>query len=137
MSQPFEINAGKLNALKLSARKIILTKSQQEVVDQLVDCTATVLPNIDRDTIALLLKVACREWEILMKKPINDFRFIHVNERMKGFSEIFSIFLAKLGEILVDPLDENTMKYLKTSVLKNYKDFLEAEGYVVTYEIEE
>ena len=111
-------------------------KGQQEILDKLVDCMYTVLPNIEKETLRTLMTVASREWEMLTKRPINEFRFIHVNERMKAFSEISTIFMAKLGETLIDPIDENTMQFLRNSALKNYKDFLEAEGYEVTYEID-
>lgn len=136
MSQEFKFDQGKLNAIKIAARKIILNKGQQEILDKLVDCMHTVLPNIDKETLRTLMTVASREWEMLTKRPINEFRFIHVNERMKAFSEIFTMFMAKLGETLITPIDESTMKFLRNSALKNYKDFLEAEGYEVTYEID-
>ena len=133
MSVSFDFDQGKTNSVKISSRKIMLNKGQLEIFEKLMDCISNAMPSIDESTIESVLKASVREWEKEKIRPINEFRFIHANERMKSFDEIYTFFMDKLGEILVDSIHTETIVFLRTAVLTNYKDFLEAEGYVVDY----
>ena len=81
----------------------------------------------------ILLKTT-REWEIEEKQRLNNFKFIHVNERMKAFDKIFSYFITTLNDLLFEAVDEQTTNFLRKATLTNYKDVLEAEGYVVSFQ---
>jgi len=135
MSISFEIDQGKLNGALISARKIMLNKGQIEILEKIQDCIHTAMPSLSKTTIEALLKAACRDWEKEYVRPINDFRFIHVNERMAAFYQIFMFFIRRFNDLLVTPLDAPTVVFLRNSSLIFFKDFLEAEGYVVNYEI--
>ncbi|MBY9001451.1 MAG: hypothetical protein KGD64_11075 [Candidatus Heimdallarchaeota archaeon] len=135
MSITFELDQDKLNAALISSRKIMLNKGQIEVLEKLHDCIHTALPSLSENVIELLMKTSCRDWEKEYVRPINDFRFIHVNERMAAFYQIFMFFIRRINDLLITPLDTSTVIFLRNASLINFKDFLEAEGYVVTYEI--
>ena len=133
MSVRFELEQGKVNSVLISSRKIMLNKGQLEVLEKLIGCVTTAMPSIEQGTIEALMKNACRDWEKQTVRPINEFRFIHANERMKSFDEIFSYYVARLNNVLVEQLSEEVTAFLRSVVLTNYKDYLEAEGYVVDY----
>lgn len=133
MSVTFELDQGKINSVLVSSRKIMLNKGQVEIFEKLFDCVYNTMPSINKQTIEAILKLSCRDWEKEKVKPINEFRFIHANERMKAFDEIIIQFFLRFREILVDSLDAETVAFLRNAILTNYKDFLEAEGYVVDY----
>ena len=135
MSIEFELDQGKVNATVLSSTKIMLNKGQLEILEKLIDCILTAMPSIAKGTIEAIMKNACRDWEKQTVRPINEFRFIHANERMKSFDEIFSFYVSRLNGILLEPLNEETADFLRSATLINYRDFLEAEGYVVDFEI--
>ncbi|MHA1408611.1 MAG: hypothetical protein ACTSSG_14695 [Candidatus Heimdallarchaeaceae archaeon] len=107
MSVKFELDQGKVNTLKINLRKRVLNKVQSEILD--------------------------RDWEMERKLLLNDFRFMHVNDRIKEFDYIFAYFIKRLRETLTYELDDETVDFLRKSVLTNYRDFLGSEGYVVDY----
>ena len=133
MSISFELEQGKLNAIIIKSRKIMLNKGQLEIFEKLLECVMNAMPSTNRTGIETVLKKTCREWEIEKGRPINEFRFIHANERMKAFDEIFSYYVARLNDVLVVQLSEEVVAFLRNAALTNYKDYLEAEGYVVDY----
>ena len=135
MSVTFELDQGKLNAAIISSRKIMLNKGQLEVLEKLKDCIHTAMPSLGDNAVDALMKAACRDWEKEYVRPINDFRFIHVDERMAAFYQIFMFFIRRLNDLLIEQMDSHTVIFLRNSCLINFKDFLEAEGYVVTYKI--
>ena len=135
MSVTFELDQGKLNSALISSRKIMLNKGQIEVLEKLQDCIRTTMPSLGENVIAALMKAACRDWEKEYVRPINDFRFIHVDERMAAFYQIFMFFIRRINDLLVTSLDAQTVVFLRNASLIHFKDFLEAEGYVVNYEI--
>ncbi len=133
MSITFELDQGKTNAALISSRKIMLNKGQVEIFEKLLDCLFNAMPSLNKGTLDAILKLSCREWEKEKVKPINEFRFIHANERMKAFDEILVQFFLRFREILADSLNAETVSFLRNAALTNYKDFLEAEGYVVDF----
>jgi len=133
MSISFELDQGKTNKVLISSRKIMLNKGQLEIFEKLLECIMHAMPNTNRTGIEAILKQSCREWEIEKVRPINEFRFIHANERMKAFEEILILFFLSLRNAMVHPLNAETVSFLRNAILKSYKDFLEAEGYVVDY----
>lgn len=135
MSVTFELDQGKLNSALIRSRKIMLNKGQIEVLEKLQDCITTAMPSISKNVVDSLMKVACRDWEKEYVRPVNDFRFIHVDERMAAFYQIFMFFIRRLNDLLIVPLDAATVIFLRNACLINFRDFLEAEGYVVNYEI--
>ena len=133
MSINFELEQGKLNVITIKSRKIMLNKGQLEIFEKLLECVMNAMPTTNRTGIETVLKQTCREWEKEQGRPINEFRFIHANERMKAFNEILIKFFLTLGEIMIHSLNAETVAFLKSAILSSYKDFLEAEGYVVDY----
>lgn len=133
MSVRFELKQDKVNSVLISSRKIMLNKGQLEILEMLIGCVTTAMPSIEQGTIEALMRNACRDWEKQTVRPINEFRFIHANERMKSFDEIFSYYVARLNDVLVEQLSEEVVDFLRNAALTNYKDYLEAEGYVVDY----
>jgi len=133
MSVTFELDQGKTNAVIISSRKIMLNKGQIEIFEQLLACVSNAMPRVSKSTLDAVLKLSCRDWEKEKVRPINEFRFIHANERMKAFDEILVPFFSRFREILVHSLNDETVSFLRNAALTNYKDFLEAEGYVVDY----
>ena len=131
----FEINEAKYNPLKLSVKKIIIPKGQEEIIDRLKGCISAALIGLSKEVIYTLLVLAKREWEKANMKPLNDFRFMHVNERIKAFDSMIKTFIVHLNSVLISPLEESQQAFLRKNALTNYKDILETEGYVVTYEI--
>lgn len=133
MSVTFELDQGKTNAVLIGSRKIMLNKGQVEIFEQLLACVFNAMPSVNKGTLDAVLKLSCRDWEKEKVRPINEFRFIHANERMKSFDEILVQFFLRFREILSGSLDAETVSFLRNAVLTNYKDFLEAEGYVVDF----
>ena len=133
MSITFELDQGKTNAAIIGSRKIMLNKGQAEIFEKLLDCVFNALPSVNKSTLESVLKLSCRDWEKENVKPLNEFRFIHANKRMKAFDEILIIFFLRFRELLAQPLTAETVAFLRNATLTNYKDFLEAEGYVVDY----
>ncbi len=133
MSITFELDQGKTNAVLISSRKIMLNKGQVEIFEKLLDCVFNAIPSMNKGTLEALLKLSCRDWEKEKVRPINEFRFIHANERMKAFDEILVQFFLRFRELLTGSLNAETVSFLRNAILTNYKDFLEAEGYVVDY----
>lgn len=133
MSISFELEQGKLNAIIIKSRKIMLNKGQLEIFEKLLECVMNAMPSTDRTGVETVLKQTCREWEKEKGRPINEFRFIHANERMKAFDEILIKFFLTLREIMIYALNAETVAFLRNAILTSYKDFLEAEGYVVDY----
>ena len=135
MSVTFELDQEKLKSALISSRKIMLNKGQIEILEKLQDCIHTAMPNLSESVIEALMKVACRDWEKEYVRPINDFRFIHFDERMAAFYQIFMFFIRRINDLLITSLDAPTVVFLRNASLIFFKDFLEAEGYVVNYEI--
>jgi hypothetical protein len=135
MSVTFELDQEKLKGALISSRKIMLNKGQIEILEKLQDCIHTAMPSLGENTIEALMKAACRDWEKEYVRPINDFRFIHVDERMAAFYQIFMFFIRRFNDLLITSLDAPTVVFLRNASLIFFKDFLEAEGYVVNYEI--
>ena len=135
MSVTFELDQEKLNSALISSRKIMLNKGQIEILEKLRDCIHTAMPSLGENIIEALMKAACRDWEKEYVRPINDFRFIHVDERMAAFYQIFMFFIRRFNDLLITSLDAQTVVFLRNASLIFFKDFLEAEGYVVNYEI--
>ena len=133
MSVTFELDQGKVNAALIGSRKIMLNKGQIEIFEQLLDCVFNAMPSVNKSTLEAVLKLSCRDWEKEKVRPINEFRFIHANERMKAFDEILVQYFLRFREILADSLNAETVSFLRNAALTNFKDFLEAEGYVVDY----
>ncbi|MHA2357471.1 MAG: hypothetical protein ACXABK_01710, partial [Candidatus Heimdallarchaeaceae archaeon] len=123
----------KINALVILARKRILNKVQTEIIENFTNCVHNALPSIERETLKNILIVATRDWEIDKVLPLNDFNFMHVNDRIKEFDNIYSFFMTRLQNILVEQLDYETIDFLRKAVLTCYRDFLGSEGYVVDY----
>ncbi len=135
MSQKFDCDNEKVNILKISTRNLIPDKVKADILTKLTECVLTAIPLLDRDLIHSILLKTSREWEIEEKQRLNNFKFIHVNERMKAFDKIFIYFITTLNDILFEIVDEQTTIFLRNATLTNYKDVLEAEGYVVSYQI--
>lgn len=135
MSVTFELDQGKLNSALISSRKIMLNKGQIEILEKLRDCIHAAMPSLSENIIEALMKASCRDWEKEYVRPINDFRFIHVDERMAAFYQIFMFFIRRFNDLLITSLDAQTVVFLRNASLIFFKDFLEAEGYVVNYEI--
>ena len=133
MSGRFELNEGKVNALKISVRKRILNKVQTEIIENFTNCIYNALPSIERDTLKNIVIVATRDWEMARVLPLNDFNFMHVNDRIKEFDNIYGLFISRLQDILIEQLDDETVDFLRKAVLTCYRDFLGSEGYVVDY----
>ena len=133
MSVKFELDQGKVNSLKISLRKRILNKVQIEILDTFTDCVFNAMPSIEKETIKAILSTASRDWEIERKLRLNDFKFIHVNERIKEFDFIFAYYISRLREVLISGIDDETIDFLRKAVLTNYRDFLGSEGYEVDY----
>ncbi|MCE7741054.1 MAG: hypothetical protein GOP50_01225 [Candidatus Heimdallarchaeota archaeon] len=133
MSITFELDQGKTNAILISSRKIMLNKGQVEIFEKLFDCVFNAMPSMNKVTLDAILKLSCRDWEKEKVRPINEFRFIHANERMKSFDEILVLFFLRFRELLIDSLNAETVAFLRNASLTIYKDFLEAEGYVVDF----
>jgi len=133
MSVKFELDQGKVNTLKINLRKRVLNKVQSEILENFTNCVLNAMPSIEKDTIKALLYAASRDWEMERKLLLNDFRFMHVNDRIKEFDYIFAFFIKRLRETLTYELDDETVDFLRKSVLTNYRDFLGSEGYVVDY----
>jgi len=134
MSQKFDCDQEKVNILKISTRNLIPDKVKADILTKLTECVLTAIPLLDRDFIYTILLKTTREWEIEEKQRLNNFKFIHVNERMKAFDKIFDFFIASLNDLLFEALDEQTANFLRKATLTNYKDVLEAEGYVVSFQ---
>ena len=135
MSQKFDCDLEKVNILKISTRNLIPDKVKADILTRLTECVLTAIPLLNRDLIYTILLKASREWEIEEKQRLNNFKFIHVNERMKAFDKIFIYFVTSLNDLLFETVDEQTTSFLRNAALTNYKDVLEAEGYVVSYQI--
>ncbi|OLS32664.1 MAG: hypothetical protein HeimAB125_06690 [Candidatus Heimdallarchaeota archaeon AB_125] len=133
MSISFELDQRKANAVMISSRKIMLNKGQLEIFEKLLECIMNAMPTINRSGIEAILKHSCREWEKEKVRPINEFRFIHANERMKAFDEILIKLFFTLKKAMIHPLNDETIAFLRNAILTSYKDFLEAEGYVVDF----
>ena len=133
MSISFELDQRKANAVMISSRKIMLNKGQLEIFEKLLECIMNAMPTINRSGIEAILKQSCREWEKEKVRPINEFRFIHANERMKAFDEILIKLFFTLKSSMIHPLNDETVAFLRNAILTSYKDFLEAEGYVVDF----
>ena len=133
MSISFELDQRKANAVMISSRKIMLNKGQLEIFEKLLECIMNAMPTINRSGIEAILKQSCREWEKEKVRPINEFRFIHANERMKAFDEILIKLFFTLKKAMIHPLNDETIAFLRNAILTSYKDFLEAEGYVVDF----
>lgn len=133
MSVRFELVEGKVNAVKISIRKRILNKKQTEIIDIFTDCVFNAMPSIARETLRAILICATRDWEMNRALPLNDFNFMHVNERIKEFDNIYGFFIGRIQDLLVEELDEETIDFLRKASLTNYRDFLGSEGYVVDY----
>lgn len=134
MSQKFDCDQEKVSILIITNRKIIPDKVKADILTKLTECVLTAIPLLDRDLIYAILLKTTREWEIEEKQRLNNFKFIHVNERMKAFDKIFSFFITTLNDLLFEVVDEQTTNFLRKSTLTNYKDVLEVEGYVVSYQ---
>ncbi len=135
MSQKFDCDKDKVNILKISTRNLIPDKVKADILAKLTECVLSAIPLLDRDLIYAILLKASREWEIEERQRLNNFKFIHVNERMKAFDKIFIYFITTLNDLLFEVVDEQTTIFLRNATLTNYKDVLEAEGYVVSYQI--
>ncbi|MHA1197966.1 MAG: hypothetical protein ACTSQF_01230 [Candidatus Heimdallarchaeaceae archaeon] len=133
MSISFGLDQGKINTSLVNSRKIMLNKGQIEIFEKLFDCIFNAMPSVNKTTLDAVLKLSCRDWEKEKVRPINEFRFIHANERMKAFDEILVQFFLRFRELLIDSLNAETVSFLRNAALTNYKDFLEAEGYVVDF----
>jgi hypothetical protein len=134
MSITFELDQGKTNAVLIGSRKIMLNKGQVEIFEKLLACLFNAMPSVNKSTLDAILKMSCRDWEKEKVRPINEFRFIHANERMKAFDEILVIFFLRFRDLMIDSLNAETVSFLRNAALTNFKDFLEAEGYVVDYQ---
>ena len=131
-------NAGKSAVMAglcriLRIEKVIILVHRLEIFEQLLDCVFNAMPSVPKGTLDAILKLSCRDWEKEKVRPINEFRFIHANERMKAFDEILVQFFLRFREVLADSLNAETVSFLRNAALTNFKDFLEAEGYVVDY----
>ncbi len=135
MSKKFDCEQEKVNILKISTRNLIPDKVKADILTKLTECVLTAIPLLGRDFIYSILLKTTREWEIEEKQRLNNFKFIHVNERMKAFDKIFTFFILTLNDLLFEAVDEQTTSFLRNATLTNYKDLLEAEGYVVSYQI--
>ena len=135
MSQKFGCDKDKVNILKISTRNLIPDKVKADILTKLTECVLSAIPLLDRDMIYAILLKTSREWEIDERQRLNNFKFIHVNERMKAFDKIFSFFITTLNGLLFEAVDEQTANFLRNATLTNYKDVLEAEGYVVSFQI--
>jgi hypothetical protein len=133
MSVRFELDEGKVNAVKISIRKRILNKKQTEIIDTFADCLYNAMPSIVRETIRAILILATRDWEMNRALPLNDFNFMHVNDRIKEFDSIYGFFIARIQNILLEELDEELVDFIRKASLTNYRDFLGSEGYEVDY----
>jgi len=133
MSGRFELNQGKVNALKISVRKRILNKVQTEIIENFTNCIYNALPSIEREILKNIIIFATRDWEMDKVLPLNDFNFMHVNDRIKEFDSIYGFVIKRLQDILVEELDDETIDFLRKAVLTCYRDFLGSEGYVVDY----
>jgi hypothetical protein len=133
MSVTFELDEGKVNAVKISIRKRILNKKQTEIIDIFTDCIFNAMPSISRETLRAILILSTRDWEMNRALPLNDFNFMHVNDRIKEFDNIYGFFIARIKDLLIDELDEEIIDFLRKASLTNYRDFLGSEGYVVDY----
>ncbi|MHA1303127.1 MAG: hypothetical protein ACTSQE_05050 [Candidatus Heimdallarchaeaceae archaeon] len=135
LQNSFEIDQAKMNPLKIAARKIMLPKGQDEILDKLRGSISAAMIGLSKEVIHCIMLIAKREWEKTHMRQLNDFRFMHVNERIAAFDEMLKTFVAQLNTVLVRPLDESEIEFMRKNVLTNYKDLLETEGYVVSYEI--
>ena len=135
MSQKFDCDQEKVNILKISTRNLIPDKVKADILTKLTECVLTAIPLLEKGLIYAILLKTSREWEIEEKQRLNNFKFIHVNERMKAFDKIFIYFITTLNDLLFESVDEQTTNFLRNATLTNYKDVLEAEGYVVSYQI--
>jgi hypothetical protein len=133
MSVTFELDEGKVNAVKISIRKRILNKKQTEIIDIFTDCIFNAMPSISREILRAILILSSRDWEMNRALPLNDFNFMHVNDRIKEFDNIYGFFIARIKDLLLEELDEETIDFLRKASLTNYRDFLGSEGYVVDY----
>ena len=133
MSVRFELHEGKVNAVKISIRKRILNKKQTEIIDIFTDCVYNAMPSIVRETLRAILICATRDWEMNRALPLNDFNFMHVNERIKEFDSIYGFFVARIQNLLLDELDAELVDFIRKASLTNYRDFLGSEGYEVDY----
>ncbi len=122
-----------MNKYTLMARKIIVPKNQEEIITVLRGSLSAALIGLNKATVHTLFIIAKREWEKSSMKPLNDFRFIHVNDRLNYFDEIVKIFLAHLNSVLKIPLSDNEQYEIRKSAIMYYKELLENEGYEVTY----
>ncbi len=133
MSVQFQLEQGKVNAIKISVRKRILNKVQTEIIEIFTNCVTTSIPSIERETIKAYLICATRDWEIEKKLFLNDFNFMHVNDRIREFDKIFEFFIERLQDALLEELTVDTIDFLRKASLTNYRDYLGSEGYVVDY----
>ncbi len=133
MSVRFELNEGKVNAVKISIRKRILNKKQTEILDIFTDCVYNAMPGIARETLRAILICATRDWEMSRVLPLNDFNFMHVTDRIKEFDNIYGFFVARIQDLLLEELDEELVDFIRKASLTNYRDFLGSEGYEVDY----
>lgn len=133
MSVQFQLEQGKVNAIKISVRKRILNKVQIEIIEIFTSCVTTSIPSIERETIKAFLICATRDWEIEKKLFLNDFNFMHVNDRIREFDKIFEFFIVRLQDALLEELTVDTIDFLRKASLTNYRDYLGSEGYVVDY----
>lgn len=133
MSVSFELDEGKVNAVKISIRKRILNKKQTEIIDIFTDCVFNAMPSISRETLRALLILSTRDWEMNRALPLNDFNFMHVNDRIKEFDNIYGFFIGRIKDLLIEELDDEIIDFLRKASLTSYRDFLGSEGYVVDY----
>ncbi len=133
MSVQFQLEQGKVNAIKISVRKRILNKVQTEIMDIFTNCVTSSIPSIERETIRVFLICATRDWEMEKKLFLNDFNFMHVNDRIREFDKIFEFFIERLQDALIEELTVDTIDFLRKASLTNYRDYLGSEGYVVDY----
>lgn len=133
MQVNFTLNETKVNSLKISLRKIFLDKSKTEVLDTLEKVILAAIDGIDNDIIHTVLVISARKWEKMTVKPINSFRFMHADDRMKAFDQIIGLFIAALGDIILEQPEQELSSKIRKVLLTNYKEYLEDEGYVVTY----
>ena len=133
MSVQFQLEQGKVNATKISVRKRILNKVQTEIIEIFTSCVTTSIPSIERETIRAYLICATRDWEMEKKLFLNDFNFMHVNDRIREFDKIFEFFIERLQDALLEELTVDTIDFLRKASLTNYRDYLGSEGYVVDY----
>ncbi len=129
----FTLDETKVNSLKISLRKIIFDKSKTEVLDTLEKVILESIDGINNQIIHTVLVVSAREWEKMTVKPINSFRFMHADDRMKAFDQIIGLFIAALGDIIIEQPEQELSSKIRKTILTNYKDYLESEGYVVNY----